>query len=61
MKADEVIELLAELFVVRGVARHIRSDNGLAFIGLAIGRRLGYAGVETLAIEPGSPWEKGYA
>jgi putative transposase len=59
--ADRVIEVLAELFAVRGAPRHIRSDNGPEFIATAIRRWLTLASVETLYIEPGSPWENGYA
>ncbi len=61
MRAEEVIEVLVELFTVRGVPQHIRSDNGPEFIAEAIRRWLDRAGVETLYIEPGSPWENGYA
>jgi len=61
MRAEEVIDVLAELFVLRGVPKHIRSDNGPEFIAAAIRRWLAYAGVEALYIEPGSPWENGYA
>ena len=61
MTAEEVIDVLAELFVLRGVPKHIRSDNGPEFIAAAIRRWLSYAEVQTLYIEPGSPWENGYA
>jgi putative transposase len=61
MRAEDVIDVLVELFAVRGVPQHIRSDNGPEFIAAAIRRWLGYAGVEMLYIEPGSPWENGYA
>ena len=39
----------------------IRSDNGLEFIAQAIRRWLDQVDVEALYIEPGSPWENGYA
>ena len=61
MTADCVIDVLAELFAVRGVPKHIRSDNGPEFIAKAIRRWLSLAGVETLYVAPGSPWENGYA
>ena len=61
MKAEDVLDVLAELFVLRGVPKHIRSDNGPEFIAEAIQRWLQQAGVETLYIEPGSPWENAYA
>jgi transposase InsO family protein len=59
--AEKVIDVLAELFRIRGVPKHIRSDNGPEFIAKTIRRWLCLAGVETLYVEPGSPWENGYA
>ena len=40
---------------------HIRSDNGPEFIAQAIRLWLSLAGVVTLYVAPGSPWENGYA
>ena len=57
----DVIDVLTELLRVRGTPQHIRSDNGPEFIAQAIGAWLGIAKVKTLYIEPGSPWENGYA
>ena len=59
--SEDVIDTLAELFAMRGVPQHIRSDNGPEFIALALRRWLDRLDVETLYIEPGSPWENGYA
>ena len=59
--SQRVIDVLAELFRIRGVPKHIRSDNGPEFIAQAIRRWLGLAGVDTLYVAPGSPWENGYA
>jgi transposase InsO family protein len=59
--AEKVIDVLVELFRIRGVPKHIRSDNGPEFIAKAIRRWLSLAGVETLYVAPGSPWENGYA
>jgi transposase InsO family protein len=56
-----VIDTLAELFAMRGVPSCIRSDNGPEFVAQAIRRWLAQVGVETLYIEPGSPWENGFA
>jgi putative transposase len=61
MRAKDVIDVLAELFALRGAPQHIRSDNGPEFIAAAIRRWLEHAAVEALYIEPGSPWENGYA
>jgi putative transposase len=59
--SEDVIDTLAELFAMRGVPLHIRSDNGPEFIARAIQRWLAQVEVETLYIEPGSPWENGFA
>ena len=59
--SEDVIDTLAELFAMRGVPRHIRSDNGPEFIARAIQRWTKQLTIETLYVEPGSPWENGYA
>ena len=61
IKADDVLALLSELMLIRGVPAHIRSDNGPEFIARAIRDYLDKAGVQTLYVEPGSPWQNGYA
>ena len=59
--SEDVIDTLAELLAMRGVPGHIRSDNGPEFIAQAIRRWLEQVEVKTLYIEPGAPWENGYA
>ena len=59
--SSDVIDTLTELFAMRGVPKHIRSDNGPEFIANELRAWLGRVGVSTLYIEPGSPWENGYA
>jgi putative transposase len=59
--SEDVIDTLAELFAMRGVPKHLRSDNGPEFIAAAIQRWTQQLGIETLYIAPGSPWENGYA
>ena len=44
----------------RHVPEYIRSDNGPEFTARAVREWLGWIGVRTLIIEPGSPWESGY-
>jgi len=61
IKSCDAIELLSELFLIRGLPEFIRSDNGPEFIANAIKKYLECASVETLYIEPGAPWENGYA
>ena len=60
-KASGVIDVLAELLLIRGVPRYVRSDNGPEFIAQVLRQFLGRAGVNTLYIEPGAPWQNGYA
>ena len=48
------------LFERRGVPEHIRSDNGPEFTAKAVREWPGRAGVGTLFVGPGSPWEDGY-
>lgn len=57
----DVIRTLARLFAERGAPRFIRSDNGPEFIAQAIRDWLPRSGVQTLYIEPGSPWENAYS
>ena len=58
--SDDVLEQLAWLFVTRGVPEHLRSDNGPEFTAKTVRQWLERVGVQTLFIEPGSPWENGY-
>ena len=60
LKATDVIEALADLFILRGVPVHIRSDNGPEFIALVLRQWIAAVGAKTTYIEPGSPWENGY-
>ena len=61
IKSHDVIELLRYLFLVRGCPVYLRSDNGSQFTARRVKRFLKDMGVDTLFIEPGSPWENGYA
>jgi len=56
-----VVDTLAYLFRVHGEPEFIRSDNGPEFIAKAVRDWLDASGVQTLYIEPGSPWENGYS
>ena len=58
--SQDVIEQLFYLIVFRGIPEHIRSDNGPEFTAKAVRSWLNKLGVNTLFIEPGSPWENGY-
>ena len=56
----EVLEVLTDLFLERGVPVHIRSDNGSEFTAKKVREYLSRLEIKPLFIEPGSPWENGY-
>lgn len=60
LTSQDVIEQLGDLFITRGLPEHIRSDNGPEFTAKAVRDWLKGLEVQTLFIEPGSPWENGY-
>jgi putative transposase len=60
LKAADVIDLLSDLFILRGVPAHIRSDNGPEFVSKAVQKWIAAVGAKTAYIAPGSPWENGY-
>ena len=60
LTSHDVIEVLTDLFIKRGVPVHIRSDNGPEFIAKRVRDWLEKLQVRPLYIEPGSPWENGY-
>jgi transposase InsO family protein len=60
LRSDDVLHCLTGLFALHGPPEHIRSDNGSEFTAKDVRRWLARLGVQTLFIEPGSPWENGY-
>ena len=60
LRSLDVLETLAELLVTYGVPAHFRSDNGPEFTAALVRHWLAALNVETLLVEPGSPWENGY-
>ena len=60
IRAHDVLEVLADLFARYGPPEHLRSDNGPESTAKLVRRWLARLGVQTLYIEPGSPWENGY-
>ena len=60
LTSEEVLEVLDDLFIRRGVPEHIRSDNGPELTAEVVRRWLKTLEVKPLYIEPGSPWENGY-
>ena len=60
LNSTAVIDVLTDLFILRGVPSHVRSDNGPEFIAKAVRDWIDAMGAKTAFIEPGSPWENGY-
>jgi transposase InsO family protein len=60
LRSTDVIDVLSDLFILRGVPSFIRSDNGPEFVAKALRDWLSAVGAKTAYIEPGSPWENGY-
>ncbi len=60
LKSIDVIDLLSDLFILRGVPEHIRSDNGPEFVAKAVQEWITAVGAKTAYITPGSPWENGF-
>jgi putative transposase len=60
LNSTDVIDVLSDLFILRGVPGHIRSDNGPEFIAKAVQKWIHAVGAKTAYIAPGSPWENGF-
>ena len=60
LKSVDVIDVLSDLFILRGVPGHIRSDNGPEFVAKAVQEWIAAVGAKTAYITPGSPWENGF-
>ena len=61
IRAQDVVDVMLDLVVRRGAPTNVRSDNGPEFVAEAVREWLGRMGTETLYIEPGAPWQNGYA
>jgi putative transposase len=51
---------LLDLFILRDIPGHIRSDNGPELVAEAVQEWIRAVGTKTAHIERGSPWENGY-
>lgn len=60
LKSTDVIDVLSDLFILRGVPEHVRSDNGPEFVAKAVQEWITAVGAQTAYIAPGSPWENGF-
>jgi putative transposase len=60
LNSIDVLDVLTDLFLLRGIPAYIRSDNGPEFIAKAVRGWITAVGAQTAYIAPGSPWENGY-
>lgn len=60
LSSIDVIDVLTDLFILRGLPAYVRSDNGPEFVAEAVRRWIALVGAQTAFIEPASPWEDGY-
>jgi len=60
LNSTAVIDVLSDLFILRGVPEYVRSDNGPEFIAKAVQDWIKAVGAKTAYITPGSPWENGF-
>lgn len=60
-KAKDVVAVLEELTSVYPAPTFIRSDNGPEFIAHALRKWCQNSGTSTAYIEPGAPWQNGFA
>jgi putative transposase len=57
IRSKAVIETLSRLAVERRAPLYLRSDNGSEFVATRVKEWLKAKGIQTLYIEPGSPWQ----
>jgi len=60
LNSNDVIDVLTDLLILRGVPAFIWSDNGPEFIAETVRAWIAAVGSKTAYITPGSPWENGY-
>jgi len=60
INAKKVRQVMSDLIDVHGAPEHIRSDNGSEFIEGHLRGWLRDNQIDTLYIDPGSPWQNGY-
>ncbi len=58
--SDDVIGIVEGLVAERGAPAFLRSDNGPELVAFALQDWCRLSGVDTLFIEPGSPWQNAY-
>jgi putative transposase len=60
LKAIDMIDVLSDFFILRGIPGYIRSDNGPEFVAKAVQQWIAVVSAKTIYIERGRTWENGY-
>lgn len=60
LNADAVVTLLDRLAAQRGAPAFVRFDNGPEFVAYAVADWCRFNGVNTVFIDPGSPWQNAW-
>jgi len=60
LKSRDVLEWLQRAIQKHGAPKYLRSDNGPEFIAKVVQQWLAKAKIQTIYIEPGSPWQNGF-
>ena len=55
LNSQNVLDVLTDLFIIRGSPEYIRSDNGPEFVAKSLRNWISAVGAKTAYIEPGSP------
>lgn len=60
LNSGNVIDILSDLFSLRGIPLFIRSDNGQEFVAETVRDWIKAVGNKTACIKPGNHWKNGY-
>ena len=60
LRSADVLAWLQKAIEEHGAPEHLRSDNGSEFIAKIVQRWLAENHINTIYIEPGSPWQNGF-
>jgi putative transposase len=60
LDADDVVAVLDRLAAIHGAPTYLRFDNGGEFIAAAVADWCRFNGVDTIFIDPGSPWQNAW-
>ena len=60
LNSTDVVDVLTDLFILRGAPEYIRSNTGPEFVAKKVCDWIAVVGAKTAYIEPGSQWENGY-